>query len=88
MNGVNCTSKISDDSVLSDLGAGVHVYICLWTKNNNLNRTLAIDSHFQTFVVGLLIDLDLLYHCFLQKRFLCQVNQGFLPHTRSASGVK
>ena len=29
-------------------------YICLWTKKN-LNRTLAIDSPFQTFTVGLLV---------------------------------
>ena len=30
-------------------------YICLWTKTV-LNRTLAIDSPFQTFVVGLLLE--------------------------------
>ena len=38
------------------VGAGVHIYIyiyiCLWTKNFFLNRTLAIDSPFQTFAVG------------------------------------
>ena len=27
------------------IGAGVHMYICLWTKKS-LNRTLAIDSPF------------------------------------------
>ena len=45
------------------IGVGVHIYIiiyiyiyiCLWTKKKKLNRTLAIDSPFQTFVVGLLI---------------------------------
>ena len=37
------------------IGVGVliyiYIYICLWTKKN-LNRTLATDSPFQTFVVG------------------------------------
>ena len=33
---------------------GVDVRICLWTKN--LNRALAIDSPFQTFVEGLLVE--------------------------------
>ena len=38
------------------IGAGVHIYTyCLWTKKN-LNRTLAIDSPFQTYTVGLLIE--------------------------------
>ena len=38
------------------VGIGVHiyVYICLWTQKN-LNRTLAIDSPYQTFMVGLLV---------------------------------
>ena len=37
------------------IGTGVHImYICLWTKKN-LNRTIAIDSSFQTFAVGLLV---------------------------------
>ena len=55
------------------IGTGVHRYIyiiCLWTKQI-LNRTLAIDSPFQTFAVGLLIE------CVLQKRFPRQVNEGF-----------
>ena len=34
---------------------GVHIYICSWT-NKYLNRTLAIDSPFQKFVVRLLAD--------------------------------
>ena len=35
------------------INVGVHVYvcICLW-----MNRTLAIDSPFQTFAVGLLVE--------------------------------
>ena len=39
------------------IGAGVHyIYILwLWSKKN-LNRTLAIDSPFQTFAVGLLVE--------------------------------
>ena len=37
------------------IGAGVHIYICLWAKKY-LNRTLAIDSPFQTFAVGLLVE--------------------------------
>ena len=37
-----------------------------------------IDSPFQTFAVGLLIEfIDLLYNCTLQKRFPHCVNQGF-----------
>ena len=39
------------------IGRGVHIYIyiyiCLWSKKN-LNRTLEIDSPFQTLTVGLL----------------------------------
>ena len=38
------------------IGVGVHIYIiCLWTKKK-LKRTLAIDSPFQTFMIGLLIE--------------------------------
>ena len=37
------------------IGVGVHMFICLWTKKN-LNRILAIDSPFQTYTVGLLIE--------------------------------
>ena len=41
----------------------------------NLNHTLAIDSPFQTFAVGLLVEfIDWLHH---QKRFPSS-NQGFL----------
>ena len=36
------------------IGVGVHIP-CLWTKKNS-NCTLAIDSPFQTFMVGLFID--------------------------------
>ena len=32
----------------------IYIIICLWTKKS-LNRTLAIDSPFQTFTVGLLV---------------------------------
>ena len=42
------------------IGVGVHcilyVFICLWTKKI-LNRTLAIDSPFETFAVRLLIEI-------------------------------
>ena len=35
---------------------GVHIYIiCLWSKKI-LNRTLEIDSPFQTLTVGLLVE--------------------------------
>ena len=40
------------------IGRGVHIYIiyiCLWSKKN-LNRTLEIDSPFQTLTVGLLVE--------------------------------
>ena len=41
----------------------------------NLNRTLAIDSPFQTFAVGLLVEFIVqLYHL---KRFPYRENQGF-----------
>ena len=44
----------------------------------DLNHTLAINSPFQTFAVGLLVEfIDLFYHCFLQKRSVRRVNQGF-----------
>ena len=36
------------------IGAGVHIYVC--GQKNNLNSTLAIDSHFQTLIVGLLVE--------------------------------
>ena len=40
------------------IGAGVHIYIymcvCVFVDKKKLNRTLAIDSPFQTFAVGLL----------------------------------
>ena len=53
------------------------MFICLWTKKN-LNRTLAIDSPFQTFKVGLLVEfMDELYHYFLQKRFPCWADSTF-----------
>ena len=32
-----------------------YIYICLWSKKN-LNRTLEIDSPFQTLTVGLLVE--------------------------------
>ena len=33
----------------------IYIYICLWSKKN-LNRTLEIDSPFQTLTVGLLVE--------------------------------
>ena len=39
----------------SDQGWCPYIYVC--GQKQNLNRTLAINSHFQTFVVGLLVDL-------------------------------
>ena len=48
-------------------------YVC--GPKKSLNSILAIDLPFQTSVVGLLVVfIDLLYHCFLQKRFLRHVN--------------
>ena len=38
------------------IGLGVVVYIMFVVKKNNLNRTLAIDLPFQTFVLGLLVE--------------------------------
>ena len=32
------------------------MFICLWTKNKNLNRTLAIDSPLKTYAVELLVE--------------------------------
>ena len=37
------------------IGAGVHMYIYIFVDEKKLNRTLAIDSPFQTSAVGLLI---------------------------------
>ena len=37
------------------VGSYVGRYICLWTKKS-LNRTFVIDSPFQTFAVGLLLE--------------------------------
>ena len=36
------------------IGRGVHIYIC--GRKKNLNRTLEIDSAFQTLTVGLLVE--------------------------------
>ena len=33
----------------------IYIYICLWSKKK-LNRTLEIDSPFQTLTVGLLVE--------------------------------
>ena len=37
------------------IGAGVHIHICVCGQKK-LNCTLAIDSPFQTFTVGLLVE--------------------------------
>ena len=71
-----CTARVG----VYVIGAGVHInvgrYICLWTKKE-FESTLAIDSPFQTFTVGLLVEfIDWLYHCVLQKHFPRRVNQG------------
>ena len=34
----------------------VHIYVYMFVDKTNLNGTLAIDSSFQTFVVGLLVE--------------------------------
>ena len=51
---------------------GVHIYIYRYIyvcgRKKYLNRTLEIDSPFQTFAVGLLVEFIELYHCALQKR--------------------
>ena len=36
------------------IGCGVHIYVC--GQKKYLNRTLEIDSPFQTFAVGLLVE--------------------------------
>ena len=40
------------------IGVGVHIYICIYmfVDKKKLNRTLAIDSPFQTFTVELLVE--------------------------------
>ena len=35
---------------------GVHIYIYVCSQKKNLNRTLDIDSPFQTLTVGLLVE--------------------------------
>ena len=37
--------------------AGVHIYVYICGQKKSLNRTLDIDSPFQTFAVGLLIEI-------------------------------
>ena len=39
------------------IGVGVHIYVYyVCGPKKNLNRTLAIDSPFQTYAVGLLVE--------------------------------
>ena len=38
------------------IGCGVHIYIYVCGRKKNLNRTLEIDSPFQRFAVGLLVE--------------------------------
>ena len=38
------------------IGRGVHIYIYICGRKKNLNRTLEIDSPFQTLTVGLLVE--------------------------------
>ena len=38
------------------IGVGVLIYIYMFVDKKNLNRTLAIDSPFQTYAVGLLVE--------------------------------
>ena len=40
------------------IGRGVHIYIYIYVcgRKKNLNRTLEIDSPFQTLTVGLLVE--------------------------------
>ena len=40
------------------IGAGVHIYVgrYMFVDKKSLNRTLAIDSPFQTFAVGLFVE--------------------------------
>ena len=47
------------------IGVGVHI-LYIYVYGQKKNCTLAIDSPFQIFAVGLLIEfIDKLYHCFL-----------------------
>ena len=38
------------------IGCGVHIYIYVCGRKRYLNRTLEIDSTFQTFAVGFLVE--------------------------------
>ena len=38
------------------IGVGVHIYVYMFVDVKYLNRTLEIDSPFQTFAVGLLVE--------------------------------
>ena len=39
------------------IGVGVHIYVYMFVdQKKNLNRTLVIDSPFQTYAVGLLVE--------------------------------
>ena len=49
-------SLLSARTSEQDKAIGIHIYIYVCGQKKNLNRTLAIDSPFQTFAVGLLIE--------------------------------
>ena len=65
------------------IAAGVHIYVYMFIymfvdEKNNWNLTLAIESPFQAFAVGLLVEfIDYLYHCALQICSPRWVNHGF-----------
>ena len=67
-----CQPYMENATALSDIIILLIYYIYVFCGPKKLNHTLVIDSPFQTFMVGLLVEfIDLLYHCFLQKRFPC-----------------
>ena len=79
------------------IGAGVQIYICIYigmfVDKKKLNRTLAIDSPFQTCVVGLLVVnyyfydekadscWGILHICVQYTNFASPCGLGFTPYT-------
>ena len=55
------------------IAVGVHIYILyVCGPKKYFESYLVIDSPFQTFEVGFLVEfIDEFYHFFLQKRFSC-----------------
>ena len=63
--------------------------VFMFVDKKSLNRTLAIDSPFQTFVVGLLFEfIDLALPLRIPERFPCHQSRIFLYNAHLALFVR